>query len=395
MKAHPSIWFSVILACLFGCFLISLWHNPEAQSPLFFRQTADYRADYRNVLKYAGNNDPYFHDTPAPYSSSARAERVAPPFVFMIAYQIDKLLHKAKSLPPDFYHLVESLWMLYCVLFLFAGLSGGCKAPYAHFLVFTLFLSSIFMFALERGNIILLSAGCTTFFIFNYNHKNKWIREFSFLALACAAAIKMTPAVLGLLLLEERRYKEAVRLVIYGILFFFLPFLTVQGGFGILPTWLSYLRLNTIVYDWIPIVRFNFRYWLSGVDTGWWVYHVFYFCGTIVGLSIAIVALFTNRLLAHQWQRVLQLVLLFAVLPSNSGEYTALYLFAPIVLFFNQSSFDKRDIFFFICFILVLNPFYIPGFTPGAMNLAASAMLLVLTFQSGKQSGTPAVTALK
>lgn len=85
-------------------------------------------------------------------------------------------------------------------------------------------LSSISLFSFERGNIIYLAVINSIFFLVNYQSENKIIREMSFIALAIAAALKGFPALLGILLLYDKRHKEAIRLIVHGVIFSFLPF---------------------------------------------------------------------------------------------------------------------------------------------------------------------------
>ena len=90
-------------------------------------------------------------------------------------------------------------------------------------------LSSIFIYAYERGNLIQLTVVLSTIFLLCYNSKNKIIKEISFICLATAAALKIFPALFGILLLFDKKYKEAMRLIIYGINFTSLPFLFFEG----------------------------------------------------------------------------------------------------------------------------------------------------------------------
>lgn len=70
------------------------------------------------------------------------------------------------------------------------------------------------------------------------------LRELALICLACAAAMKLYPALFGLLLLSDKKYKEAVRAVIYGIVLLVVPFF-FMGGVGQIPQMLkNSLTLN-------------------------------------------------------------------------------------------------------------------------------------------------------
>ena len=79
------------------------------------------------------------------------------------------------------------------------------------------------LYAMERGNIILWSVLATLYYVFHYDSESRVHRELSLLALAFAFSLKLYPALLGLLLVADKRYKDAIRAAIYGILLLVLP----------------------------------------------------------------------------------------------------------------------------------------------------------------------------
>ena len=77
--------------------------------------------------------------------------------------------------------------------------------------------------AVDRGNIILLAAGLSLFFVMYHRSKRAWVRELALVALAVAAGLKIYPAFLGAMLLRNRDFKAAIRTVFYGIAALVLP----------------------------------------------------------------------------------------------------------------------------------------------------------------------------
>jgi hypothetical protein len=63
------------------------------------------------------------------------------------------------------------------------------------------------------------------------------------------AGIKLTPAVLGILLLYNKQWKEVVCIIIYGCIFFFLPFLLFEGGFSNLGQMLNNVMFRLETYS--------------------------------------------------------------------------------------------------------------------------------------------------
>lgn len=91
-------------------------------------------------------------------------------------------------------------------------------------------LSSSFVFGIiECANIVFLVLILLLLAIDFRESESKIKQELAMIFIAIAAAIKVYPAIFGLLYIAERKYKKAIRLVIYGLLFFFVPFAFTGG----------------------------------------------------------------------------------------------------------------------------------------------------------------------
>ena len=109
-------------------------------------------------------------------------------------------------------------------------------------------LTAPFLFSVERGNSIILVIALMMAFFFGYDSENKVVKELSLIALAVAAALKISPALLGIILIYKKDWKAAVRTIIYGIIMFFGPFLLLKGGFANIPLMIRNIRLNNEYY---------------------------------------------------------------------------------------------------------------------------------------------------
>lgn len=94
--------------------------------------------------------------------------------------------------------------------------------------VFFLILSFPMIYCLERGNTSFIALVGCMFFVFFRNSESKVVREISYIALALAAGIKMFPAVLGVLLIYDKKYKAAARTIVYGVLALVVPYVLVK-----------------------------------------------------------------------------------------------------------------------------------------------------------------------
>lgn len=94
---------------------------------------------------------------------------------------------------------------------------------------------SVPMFAggIEKSNIILYVIPMIFSAFLLKDSDNKVKREAALLLIALAASIKVFPAIMGLIYVKEKRWRESFRLLIYGAALFFLPFSFFGGLSGI------------------------------------------------------------------------------------------------------------------------------------------------------------------
>lgn len=105
-------------------------------------------------------------------------------------------------------------------------------------LAFSVILSTpLFMGALERGNMTLIVIALLLLAMLWKDSESAVKREAALILIAVAAGLKIYPAFFGLLYIKEKRWKEAARLVVYGVLFFFGPFAFFGGVSGFKAFW--------------------------------------------------------------------------------------------------------------------------------------------------------------
>jgi hypothetical protein len=99
-----------------------------------------------------------------------------------------------------------------------------------------MFFSAPTMYLLERGNIIVLALIALMVYAFTYNSKESWKRELGLLCLAFSFSIKLYPVVFGWFLIADKRFKEALRCVIYGLLMLLIPSFFFGGPIFVVQT---------------------------------------------------------------------------------------------------------------------------------------------------------------
>ena len=251
------------------------------------------------------------------------------------------------------------LFMLFCIIALYELIKHLVESENSSKIIISiaiLFSGSI-VFAIERGNIILLSFIFTLLFIRLYDSKSKKIRYLSYFCLAVAAAIKIYPAFFGLLVLNKKRYKEAVDLFIIGLLIFILPFLFFNGSLDFRT------MINGILISSSDNVYLGFGYNFSFFNL---VRIIIGFSGKfLLDISsifyiIPVVICFSIYFLSKEiWQKTLAIALFLIWIPAFSYTYTLIFLTIPMLLLLNVAA-RKVDYFYLILLALTQIPYFLP-----------------------------------
>lgn len=360
------------------------------QGAVFFGRTDNYMADYYNVAKFSSARNPYNYGVEDDMIDAV--DREYPPLAYVLGYcwsrTADYLTLPGQEAGNTDLGTATSALYMFSVSALFLLLIYDTlekQKVYKMLIVFCLMMSGIFIFSYERGNNIFLAASCSIIFVFNYNHKNKVIRECSYIALAIAAGIKVYPALLGILLIFDKNYRGAFRLIIYGIAFAFLPFLFFKGGFFNLPILLRNSKMSVERYSMFAFSRFNYRFWVAQIQDPVLQTRMY----TIVGVLNKILccaAVAASYLQKKPWKRIMLLLLVMIMFPVNSSPYTGLYLYIGIVMFLNEDEWSVLDAVYLLLIVMILNPFQVIinecNYTTWAMNLSASVLFLLLCVET-------------
>lgn len=262
--------------------------------------------------------------------------------------------------------LVVSISSLYLLLFI--NKTGDKKTK----LLFCLFMffSAPFLFWFERGNYIILAVIFSLLFIMFYDSNKKYLRYLALFALALAINIKIYPAVLGLLLLKEKKFKEIFLLGIYTALLFFVPLIFLGGIKGIL------LCVNNLQYITEQYLHRGYGYLLSfSSTTKMLVYAVFrteYPILNKIFFIISGVCLIVGSISAYRieskWKTLAILCLLMILIPQISFTYALLFMMIPLMYFLNdriEKNFKDLIYLILFCLIFILSiPMEMPIFMP-------------------------------
>ncbi len=346
-KSHV---FAVLIIFSFFWWIVALLLGgiDNEQFSIFFSRTGNLFADTLNVVGYSSKRDPYFDLV------YGRGEKPYPAFTYCLMY----LLSRICNVPEGYYLPIlnqTQFLMVYVIAILFSSVllyeivrnnTEGDRRAKA-LLPFALTFSFPVLYTIERGSTLILTLICVMLFVFNYNSDNKVQKEIGLFALGIAAALKLTPAIFGLLLIYEKKWKEAARCIAYGVFMVFAPFFFLKRGFienllALKDNIIENLRIYTDA-DGCGIVASVYKYCRMAYG---WDYHMpdgLHAMLRIITIIICVTFVASGFIVKKKWISVMGLSLINIILPSHSGTYNVIYLLPAVILFMNDYEDNKID----------------------------------------------------
>lgn len=295
-----------------------------------------------------------------------------PPFIYLFYHLMGVLIPQTDSEYAILLLYVVTTAVLYAIFgFVFSKAlkKSNDTSVFAALILLCLSTTSVFGI-IERANIVFLVSILLIVSCMWRNSKNKIKREAALLCIAAAAAIKIYPAVFGLIYICEKRYKEAVKLIIYGILFFFVPFAFTGGISG----FVQFLNNQKNVHEtWGHLSKISI-YSLSkmfGIPNN---------SAIIISAVFALTAVIMFFLAKKNWQKYFALVFIMVMCPMWSGQYTVCLFFLPFVEFIREenNNINILNILSAVMFSLFLSSSIIDRYTTVIKNSLGILILFIL-----------------
>lgn len=228
-------------------------------------------------------------------------------------------------------------------------------------LTVSLVLSGPMLFLLERGNILLIVISLTMLFCALYDHDNKYLRFISYISLAVAAAIKIYPAVFGLLLIKRRRYKDAAVLAAIGFAVFILPFFAFDGFSSLLKMFTGMTKANNenigsgfgYNFSLTNILRITAAFLGKHIETA----------PSLIVYSGVLILLVGFIISKKEWQQLFFLGMICLWTPFFSYTYSLVILFPALLSFLREWDENGKPAFsgvYFALFVISLVPLALP-----------------------------------
>lgn len=327
---------SILLSLVFLFLLI--FKDDTNQLNVFYKKLEDLFGDFYNVLIYISNRNPYNN------LLNGLGEKAYLPISYLILYPFSKVggFSNYKYLEQCYTNLGIFLAFIFTLIsvfmFMFSCNKLCEKYSITKKVLIPIYISGIFLYTIERGNLILISVSLLILFLVYYDSKNKYKRLFAAFCLALTTCLKFYPVVFGLLYLKEKRFKDAIYAAMFAIVIAFLPFLFFKGGFNNIGFLFRNMSLNS--------AKYNEVYMYSGMSVRNIVNYILYgklkisenttlLLGNIsfyVLAVVIIISLFLSLINKNKFNSLSLMFFSTVFLQSNSRFYCIIYII-PIYLF--------------------------------------------------------------
>lgn len=350
----------------------------SSQFSFFFDRCADLFADFTNVCGYSQDRDVYRNTV------NSLAEKGYPPLPYMISYFFARF---ESEYPTNyFYSYVDTRFLIMFVLatvfimvvislFIYEELLGNNAMKLLGALILSFSATNIYL--VERGNYMLLTELFCLVYILWYDSDSRVRREIALVAFSFAVGLKIVPAILGVFLLYDKRFIDALKVIIYSAALVILPFLFFEGGLNNIPLMFQNAALFLEKYSnltgigltadiFIVAKSFNVSFiWSDELEL---FSRIFAF-----GLS-AIIILF-SWIFDRKVDKVVAVTLVMIILPKYSSSYNVAYFIPAIVLFLNDRKRRTGDVLCLIAFLLINITIYI-----NELNANQWSVLLLIVY---------------
>lgn len=198
-------------------------------------------------------------------------------------------------------------------------------------------ISNCFFFgAIERGNSVIIVLALLMEAMWLRDRDSKVAREVALILIAVAAGFKAYPALFGLLYLVEKRWKEAVRLIVYGVLFFFVPFAFCGGWEGFLQFVRVISQVQNDSYMSYTSITSTIALLAEKTGIGLFAWKHTATIATVLFLLINAASLCSKKLSA--WEKAMIVCSMVVLGPAWSGTYTCIYFAVPMIIFFAHTA---------------------------------------------------------
>ena len=339
-KSPYKLFVLTVLISAIIYFTIYLFLGNGRFADFFFIRSADFFMDFFNSIRDAAQGSEVYTErgviyppmanliylilsrfTPESYNNSSFEDRYSWPQYFT---------------PLALVVLVTTALAIIYFFLVYSNVESSSRLKRFAF-AFLAFFNVPVLYMIERGNMIVFCLIALLVYAFTYNSDNKRYRELGLIALAFAFSIKLYPVVFGWFLLADKRFKDALRCLIYGVLMLLIPSFFFGG-----PSCFVYVFLNIFSFSsgsgsTLSVVL-NFIHTPDTVQTI--ITLLAYLWVLICGLCFA-VSPFVRA--DKPWKTYALGFVTILCVPSLTSIYSWAFLIIPLMLLCRQKQFSRSD----------------------------------------------------
>lgn len=236
VKTYYKHVFYILMACsVLVFFILAYVTGGTSFKGLFMSDTSDTFMDHFNSVIY-NKIDPYENGVVYPPLATytyGSLLKLIPEDVFNSLVSDPTVLAQPRDVKLTQGFVFQFILFMVVIFLCFMATMYLCKKGrnYEKLLcTVLLLLSAPMLYAIERGNNIIIPLIFSLIFINYYDSKNKVIKEIALISLAIAVAFKLYPIAFGVLLFRNKQFKELVRTGIYCVILVILPFFLFYNG---------------------------------------------------------------------------------------------------------------------------------------------------------------------
>ena len=351
---YKFVFYSIGILFLLIFFISILISHGNTSRNYLFGNNQDTFMDYFNSVWDTFGRRPYDNGV------------IYPPLCYVIYFLCSRFIlieHVSVGrISPDFYResmfsfLIYSLIIILILIYSIYKLKKGNIQEKRLFCLLILF-SLPFLFAFERANIVIVSFIFLLIFINFKDSENKILKEIALISLAASAAIKIYPAIFGLLLIKEEKWKELIRVIIYGLILFFIPFIFFGGSEACVSFIKNLINTTGQVVENTDINKLNFSALFDFISKSLNISDSkFELISKIFCYILVIISCISSLITKKQWKCILLLTLLMIGIPGISYTYAAIFLIIPIIMYLDDCNKTKFDYIYLLLFLLIMFP---------------------------------------
>lgn len=372
-KNNSFIYCMSLISCIW---IILLFIYPTTQMNVFFLRVGDFWADFFNTLIYIADRDPYFNELNGTLNKNYL------PFSYLILYPFTRMTNysgitlsdcwgNGTALVCGFLFMLFSLYVFFHSLYLLCK-KNNCNAS---IVLLVIFFSAANLYALERGNEILLSAACLNYFLLLKEDKRAW--WIAVICLAIASVLKVFPAVFCLYYLRTRSYKLLSCYILASISLALLPFLFFEGGFDNIRQLYNNVVAQTAAYGQdSSVYRYGIIPLLLQIDEKLQLEHklLFYSIGKYITYFLGGYSLLLSLKIQSSFIRIALLSMFCCLFPQQAFAYNVIYLFPVFIRlqpFVGQLDSTPKTL-FIVSFLFII--IFFPIQMPDSISIATHAI---------------------